>query len=145
MKQSYLLLKLTFLFLFFGAINQNLQAQTLQWSRYTGHNDSRNPGSSYGTATVLASGGTGTYTYLWSNAATTASITGLTAATYTVTVTDANGCKKTCSSVVGEPACTPPTVGTNTPSAGTCTGATPNNDAQIIFAGFTNADKADQS
>ena len=58
-----------------------------------------------GTATVVASGGTGAYTYLWSNAKTTASITGLTAATYTVTVTDANGCTKVCSSVVGEPGC----------------------------------------
>ena len=58
-----------------------------------------------GTASVSASGGTAPYTYLWSNASTTASISGLVAATYTVTVTDANGCKNTCSSVVTEPGC----------------------------------------
>ncbi len=38
--------------------------------------------------------------------------------------------------------CTPPTAGTNTPAAGTCTGTTPNNDAKIDFTGITNADKA---
>ena len=97
-----------------------------------------------GTASVSGSGGTGTYTYLWSNNATTASITGLAAGTYKVTVTDANGCTSACSSVVNEPGCIPPTVGINTTSAGTCTGTTPNNDAQIIFSGFTNADKADK-
>ena len=97
-----------------------------------------------GTASVSGSGGTGTYTYLWSNNATTASITGLAAGTYKVTVTDANGCTSACSSVVNEPGCIPPTVGINTTSAGTCTGTTPNNDAQITFSGFTNADKADR-
>ncbi len=60
-------------------------------------------GGSDGTASVTASGGTTTYTYLWSNAATTASITGLTSGTYIVTVTDANGCMKVCSSVVTQP------------------------------------------
>ena len=34
-------------------------------------------GDSNGVATVTASGGSGTYTYLWSNSATTSSITGL--------------------------------------------------------------------
>ena len=38
--------------------------------------------------------------------------------------------------------CTQPTAGTNTPAEGTCTGATPNNDAKIDFTGITNADKA---
>ena len=64
-------------------------------------------GGSDGTASVSASGGTSPYTYLWSNNATSASITGLTAGTYTVTVTDANGCTKVCSSIVGEPAPAP--------------------------------------
>jgi gliding motility-associated-like protein len=48
---------------------------------------------SNGTAWVNVTGGTGTYTYLWSpTAQTTQTATGLPAATYTVTVTDANGC-----------------------------------------------------
>ena len=46
-----------------------------------------------GTATVLASGGTGQLTYLWNpTAATTTIITGLNAGDYSVLVTDALGC-----------------------------------------------------
>ncbi|WP_338839587.1 T9SS type A sorting domain-containing protein [Flavobacterium ginsenosidimutans] len=46
-----------------------------------------------GTATVTASGGTGPYTYSWSpSGGTAAAATGLSPGTYTVTVTDANGC-----------------------------------------------------
>lgn len=45
-----------------------------------------------GQATVSASGGTGPYTYLWNSGSTTANGTGLTAGTFTVTVTDNNGC-----------------------------------------------------
>lgn len=44
-----------------------------------------------GTATVVAAGGVGPYTYLWNNGATTATVTGLMPGTYTVVVTDANG------------------------------------------------------
>lgn len=44
---------------------------------------------------VLATGGTGTKTYRWSSGQTTSRITGLTAGTYTVTVTDENGCMAT--------------------------------------------------
>ncbi len=46
-----------------------------------------------GTATASASGGVMPYTYTWSNGETTQTATGLMAGeTYTVTVTDANGC-----------------------------------------------------
>jgi hypothetical protein len=47
---------------------------------------------SNGSATVSAAGGTPTYTYLWSNGATTASISNVASGTYTVTVTDTRGC-----------------------------------------------------
>jgi hypothetical protein len=60
-------------------------------------------GSSDGEATASATGGTGTYTYAWSNSATTASITGLLAGTYSVTVTDANGCTDSASVIISEP------------------------------------------
>jgi len=45
-----------------------------------------------GTATVVATGGTGSLSYLWSNSDTLATINNLTAGTYTVIVTDANSC-----------------------------------------------------
>jgi hypothetical protein len=45
-----------------------------------------------GTASIAVGGGTASYTYLWSNNATTSTISGLVSGTYSVTVTDANGC-----------------------------------------------------
>jgi gliding motility-associated-like protein len=57
-----------------------------------------------GGATASATGGTGAYTFAWSNSATTASITGVAAGTYTVTTTDANGCTATSSATITEPA-----------------------------------------
>lgn len=49
-------------------------------------------GTATGKATVNPIGGTAPYTYLWSNGATTPTITDLSAATYTVIVTDSKGC-----------------------------------------------------
>jgi len=54
-----------------------------------------NVGSSNGAVNLNPSGGTGTYSYQWSNGATTQNISGLPAGTYTVTVTDVNGCTET--------------------------------------------------
>ena len=48
-----------------------------------------------GSISLLVSGGTPPYTYLWSNGATTANLTNLAGGLYTVTVTDANGCTAT--------------------------------------------------
>ncbi len=48
-----------------------------------------------GTATISASGGVSGYTYLWNNGQTGQTATGLGQGTYTVTVTDANGCTMT--------------------------------------------------
>ena len=45
-----------------------------------------------GTATATGSGGAGNLSYLWSNNMSTATITNLIPGSYTVTVTDANGC-----------------------------------------------------
>jgi hypothetical protein len=61
-------------------------------------------GGNDGAATTSATGGTAPYTYLWSNAATTASIVNVTAGTYNVTITDANGCTDTSSVIITEPA-----------------------------------------
>jgi uncharacterized protein (DUF2141 family) len=56
-----------------------------------------------GTASVQA-GGNSSYTFVWSNGATTSSIDNLCAGTYSVTVTDANGCDVSSSVTVNEPA-----------------------------------------
>ncbi|MGH1334812.1 MAG: T9SS type A sorting domain-containing protein [Aureispira sp.] len=64
--------------------------------------------TSTATATVVPVGGQAPYTYLWSAAAsgqTTATATGLTAGSYEVTLTDANGCEvyNTVQIVAGDP------------------------------------------
>ncbi|MGB0982448.1 MAG: T9SS type A sorting domain-containing protein [Saprospiraceae bacterium] len=58
--------------------------------------------SMIGSATVTATGGVGGYTYNWNVAggATTSEVTGLVAGTYTVTVTDANGCSETATVII---------------------------------------------
>ncbi len=60
-------------------------------------------GGSNGAATAAATGGSGSFTYLWSNGATTATASGLPAGTYQVTATDGEGCTGTASATVGEP------------------------------------------
>ncbi|MCA1807696.1 MAG: hypothetical protein LC687_07605, partial [Actinobacteria bacterium] len=58
-----------------------------------------------GSASVSVTGGAEPYTYLWSNDETTADISGLAAGTYSVVVTDANGCTDECSvEVIAQPA-----------------------------------------
>lgn len=47
-----------------------------------------------GSLSLAATGGSGSYTYAWSNGATTATISGLTAGPYSYTITDSNGCTR---------------------------------------------------
>lgn len=62
-------------------------------------------GGNNAVAAVNVGGGTAPYTYQWSGTSQTApSVTGLTAGTYTVTVTDANNCTTTASTTVNQPA-----------------------------------------
>lgn len=63
-------------------------------------------GSNNGTATVNATGGTSPYTYSWNTSPvkTTASVTGLSAGIYQVTVTDAKGCSAIATVTIGQPA-----------------------------------------
>ncbi|MEM9024741.1 MAG: SprB repeat-containing protein, partial [Bacteroidota bacterium] len=57
-------------------------------------------GDNDGGATAHVSGGNSTYTYIWSNGANTAFITGVAPGTYTVTVTDENNCGPVSQSVM---------------------------------------------
>ncbi len=90
-----------------------------------------NSGTS-GTASVAASGGTAPFTFSWSNGATTATISGLVAGTYSATATDANGCTATGSVTISQPTAlavsvsgTPATNGNDGTTTATPTGGTP--------------------
>lgn len=85
---------------------------TFTTSNYNGFNVSCNGGNN-GTATAIPTGGTG-HTYLWSNGQTTATATGLSVGSYTITISNAQGC----SYVTG--------VTLNQPSAITCNATSTN-------------------
>lgn len=62
-----------------------------------------------GTATVIAGGGTGPYTYLWMpTSQSTATATNLSSGNYTVTVTDVQGCSSSSIATVGTASFPPP-------------------------------------
>jgi gliding motility-associated-like protein len=60
-------------------------------------------GQNTGSAFTAVSGGTPGYTYLWSNGSTASSIFGATTGTYSVVVTDANGCHDTAQTTITQP------------------------------------------
>ena len=103
-------------------------ASTVAISNVPGPSASIAPGNNiavkcYGTATgslsVSVSAGTSPYTYSWSNGATSATIANVAAATYTVTVLDANGCSSQTNATISQPAAAL-TAGTLTPTSITC-------------------------
>ncbi len=73
-------------------------------------------GDNTGTASVTASGGALPYDYTWSNGQTIASISGLVASTYSVTVEDNNGCTQNGSVDITEPSALNATYATIDPS-----------------------------
>lgn len=60
-------------------------------------------GGSDGIVTTITSGGTPPYSYLWSNGRTNPNLLNVTAGTYTLTVTDAQGCTTTTTQTLNEP------------------------------------------
>ena len=87
-----------------------------------------------GSIDITANGGSPNYTYLWSTGSTDEDISGLSIGTYTVTVTDANGCTGTESFIVPN-ACNPITVDV-TGSSVTCAGES-NGSATANVSGIT--------
>lgn len=79
-------------------------------------------GNNNGTATAVPSGGTTAYTYAWSTLPiqTTATATGLSATTYTVVVSDANGCTTSATATIATS--TSPTVGIAAQTDASCNG-----------------------
>ncbi|MEK7834391.1 MAG: SprB repeat-containing protein, partial [Acidobacteriota bacterium] len=87
-----------------------------------------------GTATVTATGGTGTFLYQWDAAAgnqTAATAQNLPAGSYSVSVTDLNGCLETASVSIGEPAALFTEINFNNPS---CDGDA-NGNASVTVSG----------
>jgi len=66
-------------------------------------NNSSCNGGSNGTGTITPTGGTTPYAYSWSNGQTTATATGLSANSYGVTASDANGCSVSTTININEP------------------------------------------
>ncbi|UFH34398.1 MBG domain-containing protein [Flavobacterium acetivorans] len=94
-------------------------------------------GGSNGSATVSVSGGTSAYTYAWSpSGGTTATASGLSAGTYTVTVTDANACIATQSFTITQPAVLAVTPASQTNVS--CFGGS-NGSATVSVSGGTSA------
>lgn len=89
-------------------------------------------GQTNGTATVTATGGSGSYTYLWSNGGTTNQISNLSAGQYTVTVTSAP-CTATASVFVSSTG--GPTTSTNGSNV-SCNGGS-NGSASVTASGGT--------
>jgi large repetitive protein len=92
-------------------------------------------GQANGSATVAAAGGTGPYTYLWTPSnITNGAATGLSAGSYTVTVTDANGCVAQAITVITQPPLLTATMGI--PTNVSCNGGN-NGSATVTAAGGT--------
>jgi hypothetical protein len=92
-------------------------------------------GANDGTATAAPTGGTPGYTYMWNTTATTATISGLTPGSYTVTTTDANGCTSVQTATVNSFNCN---ISATTASTNViCNGAN-NGTATVNLSGATN-------
>lgn len=89
-------------------------------------------GASNGTASVLASGGVGGFTYSWSTGQSGSNISGLTLGTYSVTITDINGCQETAMAEVTE---SPEISITGTENNVTCFGQSNGSIITNVFGG----------
>lgn len=82
---------------------------------------STNSCASSGIASVNVSGGTPSYSFLWSNGNSTSTATGLSSGNYSVTITDGNGCTSTASVTINSG--TPPAATISAANTTICSGA----------------------
>ncbi len=82
-------------------INQTLSAISITTTAIT---DVKCYGDLTGNITNVITGGVAPYSYLWNSGETTASLNNIGAGTYTITATDANGCSKSSTITVNQPA-----------------------------------------
>ncbi len=109
---------------------------TSSLSAYNGYNVGCEGGAN-GSIDATVTGGTSPYNYNWSNGATTQDISSLSAGTYSVTVTDANGCTSTSSETLTEPTPINPVLTSPTVTGGTnlsCNGST-DGDINVATSG----------
>jgi hypothetical protein len=88
-------------------------------------------GGNTGAATAVPCGGAAPYTYAWSNAQTSATISGLSMGTYSVTITDSCGNSSTASVSITQPA------GMNVVKTSTIDNSTCNGTAKVTVSGGT--------
>jgi len=86
-------------------------------------------GQSNGSAVTTVMGGATPYRYIWNNSFSTATITGLAAGAYTVTVTDLNGCSNVSNATVAN---------TNGPTAGAGANSAVCTGGSVILNAFAN-------
>ena len=92
-------------------------------------------GEATGDISISVYGGTQPYTYSWSNSATTQNLTDVVAGTYSVTVTDANGCTASANTTISEPS-SPISLNISKVDANTAQGCT-NGEATANVSGGT--------
>jgi gliding motility-associated-like protein len=92
-------------------------------------------GQTNGSIDLTVTGGTGAYTYIWSNGPTTRDISSLAAGTYTVTVKDAANCQVTTNATITQPAAI--SLSTSTINGG-CNGSASGSIDLTVSGGTTN-------
>ncbi len=92
-------------------------------------------GGNNGSVSATPTGGAGTYTYAWSGGGTNSTNSGLSAGTYTITVTDMKGCTQTATIAVTQPTALALVQGTK----GTATPDTCNGSAWVTVSGGTSS------